>query len=200
MLIKQRFAQGIIDGKITLAFRRWHRPTVRAGGRLRTWGGVVAIDAIEVIEADSITLKEARRAGYATLEELLDELASRHDGDVYRIELHFAGEDPRKALREKSTVGEDELRAIKKRLDRFDAASSHGAWTTATLELIAERPGVRAASLAKSLGREKLSFKTDVRKLKELGLTESLEVGYRLSPRGQEVLRWLLASSPTCPS
>jgi len=28
-----------------------------------------------------------------------------------------------------------------------------------------------------------------VRKLKELGLTESLEVGYRLSPRGVAVLR-----------
>ena len=27
-------------------------------------------------------------------------------------------------------------------------------------------------------------FKRDVRKLKELGLTESLEIGYRLSPRG----------------
>jgi hypothetical protein len=29
------------------------------------------------------------------------------------------------------------------------------------------------------------AFKTDVRKLKGLGLTESLEVGYRLPPRGQ---------------
>jgi hypothetical protein len=31
----------------------------------------------------------------------------------------------------------------------------------------------------------KQRFKTNVRKLKELGLTESLEVGYRLSPRGK---------------
>jgi hypothetical protein len=54
--------------------------------------------------------------------------------------------------------------------------------------LIADRPGVRAADLAAAEGREKLPFKADVRKLKELGLTESLEVGYRLSPRGRALL------------
>jgi hypothetical protein len=39
------------------------------------------------------------------------------------------------------------------------------------------------------MGRETLPFKRDVRKLKELGLTESLEVGYRLSPRGRAYRR-----------
>ena len=32
---------------------------------------------------------------------------------------------------------------------------------------------MRAADLAESFGRERLDFKRDVRKLKELGLTES---------------------------
>ncbi|HEX5894931.1 MAG TPA: hypothetical protein VFY47_01300 [Thermoleophilaceae bacterium] len=71
------------------------------------------------------------------------------------------------------------------RLARLDAASRHGPWTAAALDLIAERPGTRAPDLAASLGRETARFKADVRKLKELGLTESLEVGYRLSPRGR---------------
>jgi len=57
------------------------------------------------------------------------------------------------------------------------------------LELIAQRPATRAPDLAASLGRETAPFKTDVRKLKELGLTESLDVGYRLSPRGEAYLR-----------
>ncbi len=57
------------------------------------------------------------------------------------------------------------------------------------LELIAENPGVRAPDLAARMGRETLPFKRDVRKLKELGLTESLEVGYRLSPRGRAYRR-----------
>ena len=42
------------------------------------------------------------------------------------------------------------------------------------LRLIADRPGVRAGDLAEQLGRERLAFKADVRKLKALGLTESL--------------------------
>jgi predicted transcriptional regulator len=71
----------------------------------------------------------------------------------------------------------------------MDRASSHGPWTAAVLELIAENPGVRAPDLAARMGRETLPFKRDVRKLKELGLTESLEVGYRLSPRGRAYRR-----------
>ena len=56
------------------------------------------------------------------------------------------------------------------------------------LGVIAERPATRAPDLAVELGRETAPFKADVRKLKELGLTESLERGYRLSPRGRAYL------------
>ena len=63
------------------------------------------------------------------------------------------------------------------------------------LELISERPEVRAADLAEALGRERIPFKRDVRKLKELGLTESLERGYRLSPRGRALLGRLSGNS-----
>ena len=42
-----------------------------------------------------------------------------------------------------------------------------------------------------------LSFKRDVRRLKELGLTESLEVGYRLSPRGRALLARLGPAAPS---
>jgi predicted transcriptional regulator len=42
---------------------------------------------------------------------------------------------------------------------------------------------------------DKVRFKANVRKLKALGLTESLEVGYRLSPRGEAVLRKLEAGA-----
>jgi hypothetical protein len=77
---------------------------------------------------------------------------------------------------------------LRLRLARLDRASSHGSWTTEVLRAIAERPGVRAADLAASFGRETQPFKLDVRKLKNLGLTLSLEVGYRVSPRGEAYL------------
>jgi predicted transcriptional regulator len=57
-----------------------------------------------------------------------------------------------------------------------------------TLKLIEQHPGLVARELCKLAGRERDPFKEDVRKLKALGLTESLEIGYRLSPRGRAYL------------
>ena len=86
------------------------------------------------------------------------------------------------------TIGADELAALVERLDRFDRASAHGPWTRATLHLIAAKPGVVSTDLAEELGRDRPSFKVDVRKLKRLGLTYSLERGYRITPKGATVL------------
>jgi hypothetical protein len=176
-------------GAIDLAFRRWKRPAVRPGARLRTAAGVIEILDVARIDLDAITGEEARRAG-ADRDALLARLAAFPTGDLYRLALRYAVEDPRAALREAVPTG-DELAAILARLARVDAASRHGPWTTAVLSLIAANEGVRAAELATRLGRETLAFKADVRKLKELGLTESLEVGYRLSPRGRAVLGFI---------
>ena len=66
-----------------------------------------------------------------------------------------------------------------------------GTWTAEALQLLSDQPGVRAGDLAADLGMDKARFKTNVRKLKGLGLTESLKVGYRLSPRGRAVLEFL---------
>jgi hypothetical protein len=64
------------------------------------------------------------------------------------------------------------------------------------LELIAANPERRAGELAAEMGRERLPFKADVRKLKALGLTESLPIGYRLSPRGRALLDSLTLEAP----
>jgi hypothetical protein len=186
MLFRQDVLRRIAEGDVTLAFRRWRRPTVRAGGTLRTRVGVLAIDSVEPVDENQVTDAEARRAGAADREALLRGL--RAEGRLYRVELRLAGPDPRIALRERSDISREERVEIDARLARFDAASRHGPWTAAVLELIAQQPGTRAPDLAASFGRETAPFKTDVRKLKELGLTESLLVGYRLSPRGRAYL------------
>ncbi len=56
---------------------------------------------------------------------------------------------------------------------------------------IEDRPRVAARVLARRLGCEKDWLKPQVRKLKDLGLTVSLEVGYELSPRGRVALEHL---------
>jgi hypothetical protein len=191
MLFPQRFWSGLADGSVDLAFRRWRRAGVKAGGTQLTPAGLLAIDAVDVADVGDISEDEARRAGHRDRAELLAELGRHPDGTLYRIAFHYAGADPRVALREDAEVSGDELAHIRARLTRLDRASSHGPWTQAVLRLIAVHPAVRAADLAASLGRETQPFKTDVRKLKQLGLTESLDVGYQLSPRGRAVLALL---------
>jgi hypothetical protein len=183
MLFRLETLRGIEAGEVTLAFRRWRHPTVRAGGTLRTRAGVLAIESVEPVKEAAISDAEARRAGAADRAELIAQL--RPGGTLYRIEFRLAGPDPRIGLRERADLDDEERAAIDARLARFDAASRHGPWTARVLDLIAERPATRAPELAAELGRETAPFKADVRKLKELGLTESLERGYRLSPRGR---------------
>jgi hypothetical protein len=47
---------------------------------------------------------------------------------------------------------------------------------------------VVSTELAAEAGQDRAYYKLRVRRLKALGLTESLEVGYRLSPRGRAFL------------
>ena len=185
MLLNRRTLDGIAAGEIDLAFRRWKRPTVRAGGTLRTRTGVLGIDAVEPIGEGRINSDQARRAGFASRRELLESL--RPEGRLYRIRFHRIGDDPRIGLRQRRTITRPERADLDARLARMDSARGEP-WTHRVLELIRDRPETLAADLAASLGMEKAPFKRDVRKLKELGLTESLPVGYRLSPRGRTYL------------
>jgi hypothetical protein len=191
VLFKQRFWEGLADGSVTLTFRRWTRPQVKAGGRYVTPAGVLEVEDVREIEPADITDDDARRAGFADGAELVGQLRGPDAGHLYRIAFHHAGEDPRVALRQDALLAPAEVDALAARLDRLDRASSHGPWTRATLGLIASHPERRAGDLAAMVGREIQPFKTDVRKLKALGLTESLEVGYRLSPRGEALLAQL---------
>ena len=174
MLFKQSQLAGIADGSIDLTFRRWDAPRVRAGSQQRTASGVIAFDAVERV--DDLTDEEARRAGWPSRDAVLKQFAAR-TGDLYRIELHFAGPDPRAVLRETAPTPE-----LRERVERM------GSWALEYLRAIAENPGVRAPELAERFGMETKPFKMRVRRLKELGLTESLQVGYRLSPRGEALL------------
>jgi hypothetical protein len=185
MLFRRTELDRIVDGTVDLAFRRWTTARVRRGTRLRTAIGLVEVTSVDETTVDAISATDARRCGCASVEELLTFLEQRPERPVFRIGLRYAGPDPRLALREEADLDDDDRARLTARLQRFDRASHRGPWTAAALAIISRRPGVRAADLASELGLETLVFKRDVRKLKELGLTESLEIGYRLSPRGR---------------
>jgi hypothetical protein len=191
MLFRQSTLEGIRAGTFTLAFRRWRRPTVRAGGTLLTAAGQLHIGAITTVAPDAITAAEARRAGYASREALLADLNRRSESAIHRVELGALTADPRIALRAQAAIGADELHVLREKLRRLDAHAADGPWTRRTLDIVRQHPGVRAGDLCAMAGMDKLPFKVNVRKLKALGLTESLEVGYRLSPRGVALLESL---------
>jgi hypothetical protein len=189
MLFEHRFWSGIVDGSIDVTFRRWKRLQVIAGNRYRTPAGIIEVEAVDILEPGAITDSDARRSGFSDADKLRAQLRGTDDLPVYRIAFHAVHEpDPREELANTADLTGDDVADIDKRLARLDKASSHGAWTIEVLELIKARPATRAPDLAASLGRETQPFKTDVRKLKNLGLTISLERGYRLSPRGQAYL------------
>ena len=191
MLLTDKHLEGIASGRIKLAFRKWKKPTVKTGGRLRTRIGELAIQTVDQISEKEISDRDAKLAGYESKTHLLKELERRGDGVLYRIRLSLAGPDERAVLRSKGKITDDEWRELKQKLDRLDARSVHGPWVARFLTVVSMNPGVLSTILASSLELERKWFKAQMRKLKEFGLTESLGIGYRISPRGAAVLKRL---------
>jgi hypothetical protein len=189
VLFQQRFLEGIRAGSITVAFRRWRRPSVRTGGTLLTPVGQLGISSVSPVELSRISEADARRAGHESLDALRAELGKREHGTIYRIELGPLRPDPRVALRASAALTGDEQRDVLGRLERLDARSPQGPWTLRALDLIRSQPGRRAGDLSDLIGQDRQQFKSNVRKLKSLGLTESFAIGYRLSPRGAAFMR-----------
>jgi hypothetical protein len=191
MLFRRQVLEGIARGHVTLAFRRWKRPQIRPGTRLRTALGEVRIGAISQIEETTLGEGEAKQAGFESLGSLMRDLRGGEDRALYRIELLGMDTDSRATLREDDALGGAEVAELASQLARWDQAGGTTGHHQRMLEVIGAQPAVPAAELADRLGVEKMKFKRDVRKLKELGLTESLAVGYRLSPRGAAFMRLL---------
>ena len=116
--------------------------------------------------------------------------ASKGGERIFRIALSWVGDDPRVELRE-ALPDAGELAEVTASVAKLDASKRGGPWTRQILEWIRDHPGVISTELATLLGREVLPMEADIRRLKALGLTESLRVGYRLSPRGVAYLESL---------
>jgi hypothetical protein len=193
LLFKKPFHAGLVGGSIRVTFRAWDKPHVRVGGRYRCHPiGVLEVDAVSKVRLRDVTAMDATLAGFASLDELLAFIrtgprgdAMTDDSELFRIELHHGGDGDRVEIALDDQLTDDDIAALAGKLARFDGKKP---WTRETLRLIAKHPRVAASQLAKKLGRETLPFKIDVRKLKKLGLTQSFEVGYEVSPRGRAFL------------
>lgn len=188
MLFTLPTLRGLEDGTVDRTFRRWRVVRPKVGSRFTTRIGLVEVTKIEKVTEEKLTPTDAKRSGFADLDALLTWTRAKGEGDLYRIKITMAGPDPRIALRQQDRLEPDELATLTTKLGRMDRAADRP-WTRPTLELIKNRPAVVSTELAAELGLPRPDFKIRVRRLKALGLTESLEVGYRLSPRGEAYLR-----------
>lgn len=207
MLLPKPIAEGVRDGRITLAFRRWDAPRVKVGSTQLTAAGVITFDSVdEIRDAATISDDDAAAAGFLDAASLRKRLEPRvvkpsprggKGGErIYRVRLRWAGEDARIVLRD-AVPDAAELAEITAAVRGLDTGKKSGPWTTPILEWIRDNPGVVSKELAALLGRELLPMKADIRRLKALGLTISLEVGYRLSLRGDAYLSHVLNRPPT---
>jgi hypothetical protein len=192
MLFKEIHLSGIKSGKITLAFRKWQKAFVKSGSLLHTSIGLVEILKIETLNEKDITDKDALRAGFADRRQLLKSFTHNSAGTIFKISVSYHSADPRIKLREQTELSEQQFTDLKGKLERLDNHSKEGYWTRKILLTIKDNPNLHAVGIAKETGFEKEWLKLNVRKLKNLGLTISHNVGYELSPLGNRFIEKLL--------
>ncbi|MBB4051423.1 hypothetical protein GGR20_001059 [Devosia subaequoris] len=93
MLLKRDLLEDIKAGKVDLIFRRWNRPTVKAGGTLKTKVGLLAIKSITDMTPEDVTQAEAQRAGFKDVADFRRWLDTMKQGELFqRIEVGYLGE------------------------------------------------------------------------------------------------------------
>ena len=93
MLLKRELLEEIKAGKVDLIFRRWSKPTVKAGGTLKTKVGLLSIKAIDDMSPDDVTEAEAQRAGFKDVADFRKWLDTMKPGHLFqRIEVGYLGE------------------------------------------------------------------------------------------------------------
>lgn len=190
MLFTAATLRGLAEGRVSFTYRRWEVVRPKVGSRFTTSAGVVEVTSITAADEQQLTAQDATEAGFDSVADLVKWCRAKGQGDLYRVGIVLAGPDPRVALRGQSALDPTDVVALNSKLDRMDRAAEQP-WTRSTLRQIERLPGVVSTELAAEAGQERRTYKLRVRRLKTLGLTESLERGYRLSPRGHAYLNTL---------
>jgi hypothetical protein len=193
MLFTAATLRGLTEGRVDCTYRRWEVVRPKVGSRFTTAVGIVEVTSIAAADEMQLTEQDAADAGFDSVAALVKWTSAKGQGDLYRVGIVLAGPDPRVALRDSDKLATADVSVLNARLQRMDRAAEQP-WTHETLRQIRRQPGVVSTELAAEAGQERKAYKLRVRRLKALGLTESLERGYRLSPRGQAYLERLDAA------
>lgn len=196
MMFTNAIARQIANGQVSVVYRRWAVARVTVGSLLHTTAGTVRIEAVDHTEIASLTEADAAAAGESTLDQLMHTFKGASSDPVFRVAVSYEGPDPRDKLSMTTVFSVEEHLQIGSRLERLDRRAAQP-WTHQVLRTIANNPGRRARSLAEDLGFDPPALKLHIRKLKNLGLTLSLDTGYEISPRGRSYLDYVIPAGPT---
>ena len=188
MIFRKEFLKKVKDGEVTIAFRQWKKLSISEGGKLKT-SGVILFKRIKVVTANQITKADAKKAGFLDIESLFKDLSG--EGTIYKISFVLFGPDPRIKLRETTVLGLTEKQTLLKKLKSLDNRGSIKNWIKPVLNHLKKYPGSPSKTISNDLGLDQAQLKLNIRKLKNLGLTISLGTGYKISPRGQSILKLL---------
>ncbi|MER6990351.1 hypothetical protein ABT337_10720 [Saccharopolyspora hirsuta] len=186
-MLSKRILRGVAAGEITEAYLRWPSRLAEPGSQLSTAVGLIGIGAVVRVDPAELTDADARRAGFGSAAGLRSSLDKHGRGEVYRLVLSFDGPAPQ-VVSQPVVLGVSERAAIDRELARLDVSAPRGPWTRQVLEVLRRRPGVRAAELAAEQNRPVSRCKSDVWRLRELGLVEPVADGFGLSARGRAFL------------
>lgn len=95
MEFSKELRDDVIAGDITVSFRLWRRPKVKAGGRYPVGPAHIVVDSVELLPFSAITPADLRHSGEPSLEALRRRAA--HAGPIdddtllYRVEFHVVG-------------------------------------------------------------------------------------------------------------
>lgn len=87
----------VADGSITVSYRLWSRPKVKAGAIYRSGSVSIQIDDVELLPFAAITDEDLARTGEPDIESLRQRAAHAgpiHDDTlVYRVEFHVVEQE-----------------------------------------------------------------------------------------------------------
>jgi hypothetical protein len=191
MQFRKTFKIAIRAGKVTRSFRHWQRPQATLGGKYNLHPeGAIEVTALAQVSLGELSDCDLDSTGITDLQALKALLGIAAPATrLYQVDFRYLGPDLVKQANT-SAPATSELAAVITRLRAMDKRSDQP-WTITLLQRLRQQPGTRAADLAPVFGWDTNRFKTQVRKLKALGLTVSLETGYQISPRGLALLQHL---------
>ncbi|MCI4626298.1 MAG: hypothetical protein L3V56_10095 [Candidatus Magnetoovum sp. WYHC-5] len=195
----KKYHESIKEGKITLAFRFWDTLRVLRGKIYRAHNlGLLRILDVDFRKVSSITAEDARRCGFASVDDFVCELVDMSDVDidfendrVVRIEFEYIGEDIENYKKAMGNVKDSEIFNIKEQLIVLEQKSNTPC-IRKTLQILKKNAFIQTKELETNLEIPPERVKVFMRKLKALQLvTSNNRKGYSITPLGIKLLKHL---------